>query len=490
MNFISTRGGINKISSTFAVLKGIADNGGLFVPENFPYIYKDIKKYRMKNYCELSFYIIKKFFQELGDENIKECIDKAYKNKFKVKLNNSFLELYHGPTYAFKDAALLLLPQLMKKCRHLEKIKDDIVILTATSGDTGKAALEGFKNIDGIKVIVFYPDKGVSTIQELQMKTSTGGNVYVVAIDGNFDDAQRGVKNIFNNEEYKKVLKNKGIMLSSANSINIGRLIPQIVYYFYGYFNMVNNKEIKEDEEINVVVPTGNFGNILAAYYAKKMGLPIKNFICASNENNVLTDFLNTGEYNKNRELILTTSPSMDILVSSNLERLLFELSNRDSELINYYMNSLNNKGKYRVNDSIRNNLKEFYGEFATGKEVSKTIKDVLEEENYLIDPHTAVAYICYKKYLNKTGDKTKKLIISTASPFKFTKAVLSSLNVSYDDNNDFHLLKLLSEKCSLEIPVNLRELEKLPIFHNKKCKANEMKNMIMEVLNKLPQNI
>ena len=305
MNFISTRGGEETVLSSQAIIKGIANDGGLYVPNEFPNIYDNLKKKMGLSYIELAYEVIKEFFGDIGEENLKEVINRAYNGKFSVREEKNFLELYHGPTSAFKDAALLFLPQVMKEAKKLNNIKEEIIILTATSGDTGKAALQGFSNVDGFKVVVYYPENGVSAIQEKQMLTQEGNNVEVIGIRGNFDNAQSGVKKIFGDIEFKKELKNRGFLLSSSNSINIGRLVPQIVYYFYGYFDLVNKQKIKEGNEINIVVPTGNFGNILAAYYSKRMGLPIGKLICSSNENNVLTDFLNTGIYDKRRDLIL-----------------------------------------------------------------------------------------------------------------------------------------------------------------------------------------
>lgn len=363
------------MASAIAIINGISKDGGLYVPESFPNMYSSLKSKMEFSYEELAFEIINGYFTDIDDEDLKEAINEAYNNRFEVKVHNNFLELYHGPTCAFKDAALLFLPQIMKRAKKICNKEEEIVILAATSGDTGKAALEGFKNIDGFKVVVYYPKKGVSAIQERQMITQQGNNVKVIGINGNFDDAQRSVKEIFGDNDFKDNLLKKGVALSSANSINIGRLVPQIVYYFYGYFNLVKKGAIKQGEKINVVVPTGNFGNILASYYAKQMGLPIDKFICASNENKVLTDFFKSGIYDKRRELVLTESPSMDILVSSNLERLLFEASGRNPEVINNLMNSLNENGIYEINNDMKKFMKEFYGEYATTEEVSDAIK-------------------------------------------------------------------------------------------------------------------
>ena len=365
MKFRSTRGLENEVASAKAIINGISKDGGLYVPDEFPKVYDSLKANTEIGYEDLAFKIINEFFTDIDDAELMGAINDAYNNRFSVKVKNNFLELYHGPTCAFKDAALLFLPQIMKRAKKICDVKEDITILTATSGDTGKAALEGFKDVEGFKVVVYYPKNGVSPIQERQMSSQEGNNVKVIGIKGNFDDAQTGVKEIFGDDDFRSGLVEKGYVLSSANSINIGRLVPQIVYYFYGYFNLVNQGVIKLDDKINVVVPTGNFGNILAGYYAKQMGLPIDKFICASNENKILTDFFETGVYDKRRELVLTESPSMDILVSSNLERLLFEASGRNTEVINELMNSLKNQGIYEINDTMKEFMKEFYGKYA-----------------------------------------------------------------------------------------------------------------------------
>lgn len=488
----STRGEEKGLSSLEAVLKGISNDGGLFVP-----YYIDEKKYEnLKNtfikeigakiettYEQVAFEIMNVFFTDLEEEELKTCIEKAYTGRFEVRVENNFLELYHGPTCAFKDGALLFLPQLMTEARRKLNFKNEIVILTATSGDTGKAALEGFKNIEGLRVIVFYPKNGVSKIQETQMRTQRGNNVEVVSINGNFDDAQRGVKEIFNDKHFNEFLKESGYSLSSANSINVGRLIPQIVYYFYGYFEMVNKGDISLDEKINVVVPTGNFGNILAAYYGKKMGLPINKLICASNENNVLTDFFESGSYDKRRELILTESPSMDILVSSNLERLIYEVSGRDSQLVNNLMNDLQQKGVYSIPEELKTRFSDFWGGYATEEEVHTSIKKLYEEKNYVIDTHTAVAHAVYEKYKKSTGDNTVPLIASTASPFKFPESICKALGILQGEK-DFALLDLLSEKCKLKVPASLAELKDLPILHSNEFHNDEMREAIKKLLN------
>lgn len=483
MRFISTRGGEKDISSSQAIINGIAKDGGLYVPLSFPNLFNRLKDKVNITYENLAFEIIKEFFTDFTDEELKYAIDKAYNNRFNVEENNNFLELYHGPTSAFKDAALLFLPQIMSLAKNKLNIKDDITILTATSGDTGKAALEGFSNVDGFKVVVYYPKNGVSKVQEFQMCTQEGANVKVVGINGNFDDAQRGVKEIFGDKELKEELEKNNVKLSSANSINIGRLVPQIVYYFYGYFQLVNKQKIKSGDKINVVVPTGNFGNILAAYYSREMGLPIGKFICASNENNILTDFFNKGEYDKRRELILTESPSMDILVSSNLERLLFEASNRNSDEINKLMEQLNEKGIYTISENINKNLKDFYGNFASKEEVYEAIKNVYNNKGYLIDTHTAVAYVVLNKYIDESDDNTPYLIASTASPYKFPRSILKALDVEDKDLNDFEIIKKLNEITKIDIPKNLIDLNKRDIIHNSVCEKDELVKELLKFL-------
>lgn len=483
MKFQSTRGLESGVASAEAIVRGIAKDGGLYVPESFPNLYDSLKKEKTLSYEELAFKIIKEYFTDIKEEELMDAINEAYNDRFNVEVNKNFLELYHGPTCAFKDAALLFLPQVMRRARKALGLKEEVVILTATSGDTGKAALEGFKDVEGFKVIVYYPKKGVSAIQERQMSTQEGKNVKVYGITGNFDNAQNGVKEIFGNEKFKEELKKEGYLLSSANSINIGRLVPQIVYYFYGYFKLVKEGKIKEDEKINVVVPTGNFGNILAAYYAKRMGLPVEKFICASNDNKVLTDFFHTGSYDKRRELILTESPSMDILVSSNLERLLFEGSGKDGEEIKKLMDSLIKDGIYEVSDKLKEFLKDFYGNFATQGEVSKAISDMYNKEGYLIDTHTAVAQVVYEKYVKETGDNKQVLIASTASPYKFPRSICNALKIDVEGIDDFKVLNKLFEKTKIEIPTNLRDLDKKKILHEEVWDKDEMKEAILSYL-------
>jgi len=487
----STRGDKKGVLSTEAIIKGIAGDGGLFVPETIPQINKDLYKLKSTDYKKLAFLIMKEFLTDYRQDELKDCINKAYDNKFNTqivaplnkKMGAYFLELYHGPTLAFKDMALSILPHLLKKASRKLNINQEIVILTATSGDTGKAALQGFANVEGTKIIVFFPCKGVSKIQERQMLTQEGANTYVIGLKGNFDDAQSGVKEIFEDPAFNKKIKEKNYIFSSANSINIGRLIPQIVYYFYAYLNMLVGDEIKNDEKINIAVPTGNFGDILAAYYAKEMGLPVNKLICASNENKVLADFFKTGVYDKRRELIVTISPSMDILVSSNLERLLWMISEKDTRQVKELMNSLKEKGYYRIDSETKEKLKDFYGGFAPQEESRRCIKEIFEKSKYLIDPHTAVAYAVYKKYVKETGDKTKTIIVATASPFKFTKSVMESIDNRYEKSDDFELIEKMSDLTQVSIPSGIRDIEKKPIRHKMVCKKEEMRTKIAEIL-------
>jgi len=491
LHYQSTRGDKKRVLSAEAIIKGIADDGGLFVPETIPQISKDLFKLKSTDYKELAFLIMKKFLTDYRQDELKDCISRAYDNKFDTKivapLNKKigayFLELYHGPTLAFKDIALSLLPHLLKKAARKLNLNQEIVILTATSGDTGKAALQGFANIEGTKIIVFFPYQGVSKIQERQMLTQEGANTYVIGLKGNFDDAQRGVKEIFEDRAFNKKIEEKNYIFSSANSINIGRLIPQIVYYFYAYLNMLGEDEIKNGKKINIAVPTGNFGDILAAYYAKEMGLPVNKLICASNENKVLADFFETGVYDKRRELIMTISPSMDILVSSNLERLLWAISERKAQKVKELMNSLKEKGYYRIDSEMKEKLKDFYGGFAPQKESRRYIKEVFEKSKYLIDPHTAVAYAVYKKYIKETGDKTRTVIVATASPFKFTKSVMESIDSRYKKFNDFELIEKMSDLAQVPIPPGIKDIEKKPIRYKIVCGKGEMMAKITEIL-------
>ncbi len=498
MNYKSTRNNSISVKSCEAIAKGLSEEGGLFIPENIPVISQaNIGYMADMTYVERAREILGRFLTDFTEEELEHCIQSAYtKEKFETnsiapvyKLNNSqyILELWHGPTCAFKDMALQILPHLLTTSVKKLGIERETVILVATSGDTGKAALEGFRDVQGTKIIVFFPDDGVSSIQRLQMCTQEGENVFVSAVNGNFDDAQNGVKAIFTDKEYEKELFGKNKALSSANSINWGRLVPQIVYYFSAYCDMVAADEISIGDEVNICVPTGNFGNILAAYYAKCMGLPVKKLICASNKNNVLTDFIETGVYDRNRDFYTTTSPSMDILISSNLERLLYIVSEGNDELVGRYMAELKEKGIYTVNDSIREKVKEnFYGGCADDEKCSATIKETYDKFGYVTDTHTAVAVSVHNEYVQKTGDNTKTIIASTASPFKFNGAVLGALagNDEIAELDEFRLLDKLANDYELRIPQSLKSLEEKEVRFEVVCDKNQMKAVINEFLN------
>lgn len=497
MLYESTRGNIKGINSVDVIKMGIAGDGGLFVPEiDVKLTPEEINKMTEMNYQDRAAVVLGSFLNDYTSEELKECINSAYNlEKFDNldiapvhRLDNTtyMLELWHGPTCAFKDMALQILPHLMVKAVQKTGETKEIVILVATSGDTGKAALEGFKDVKGTRVIVFYPYKGVSQIQEMQMITQEGNNVNPIAVKGNFDDAQSGVKKILTDKSLAAVMDKKGYSFSSANSINWGRLVPQIVYYFSAYSDMVKNKWLEFGQELNIVVPTGNFGNILAAFYAMKMGLPIKKLICASNENNVLTEFVNTGVYNKNREFKKTMSPSMDILISSNLERLLYELNGRNSQLINQWMNKLSTDGIYEVDDGTKTKIKEiFYADYCSEDDTLATIRKAYDKYGYLIDTHTAVGLNVYERYKEAYKDNTKTIIASTASPYKFNKSVSEAI-LNADElkgKNEFELLGILANKSSMPIPVSLKELENKEIRHNTVCEKEEMKVLVEKVL-------
>lgn len=488
----STRGLNKNFASSQAILNGISEDGGLFIPDTIPFIdEEELKKFKNMKYKELALCIIEKFFTDFSKEELKECIDSAYDNKFESdeivplkKVGDTFfLELFHGPTLAFKDMALCLLPHLMKMAAKKQRLHKEIVILTATSGDTGKAALEGFHDVEGTKIIVFFPEQGVSKIQKKQMVTQMGKNTKVIGIKGNFDDAQSEVKKIFNDDELKRKLDQNSYMFSSANSINVGRLIPQIVYYFHGYMELLRKKEINFGEEINFSVPTGNFGNILAAYYAKNMGLPINKLICASNENKVLYDFFKSGTYDAEREFVLTISPSMDILISSNLERLIYDICGKNALIVNELMTNLSKHRKYRISENMKDKLKIFYGGFAGEEETLKCIKDTFNVSHYLMDTHTSVAYSVYRNYLKDTHDNTKTIVVSTASPFKFTKSVMSALDVKYSTKEDLELIEVMSKIALLKIPEPIRKLKHSEVIHDNVCNKQEMKDEIEKFL-------
>ena len=491
MSYKSTRGSSKEKSSSIAILRGIAEDGGLYIPEEIPKINKDLQSLISYSYQELALYVLSLFFPEFSQEDLKTAISDAYDKSFSTpkitpitKVEEVFfLELFHGPTLAFKDIALTLLPKLIKLSANRENSHIQPVVLTATSGDTGKAALQGFAGAEEVKIIVFYPEDGVSPIQKLQMITQEGNNAFVIGIKGNFDDAQRGVKELFKDETLKEKLKSKGYFFTSANSINIGRLIPQVVYYFYSYLSLLSNKEISLGEEINFAVPTGNFGDILAGYYAKAMGLPINKLICASNENNVLYDFFNTGIYDARRNLKVTSSPSMDILVSSNLERLLYEVSGRDSIVVNSLMEELAQKGFYKITDEMRKELKDFYSGYSVEEEVSASIADLYSRTGYLMDTHTAVAYSVFNKYKEIHKDNTKTIILSTASPFKFSNALCRALSIDFSEDDIFSASYNLSEATGISIPRAIAELKEKDILHKDSCTSNEMKTKVQNIL-------
>lgn len=498
MQYQSTRDKRISISAAEAIKKGLSTEGGLFVPETIPAVSaEDISKMRSMTYQERAYFILQKFLTDFTEDELKNCIEQAYtKEKFGTnniapvyKASDSvyFLELWHGPTCAFKDMALQILPHLLTTSMKKTNEHDEVVILVATSGDTGKAALEGFKDVAGTRIVVFYPDNGVSEIQKLQMVTQEGNNVGVAAVSGNFDDAQNGVKRIFTDESYKSLLANNHFKLSSANSINWGRLVPQIVYYFSAYADLLQNDEIQVGDAINIVVPTGNFGNILAAYYAMKMGLPVAKFICASNENNVLTDFLSTGVYDKNRAFHTTISPSMDILISSNLERFLFDLTGGDDARISAWMQALNTTGKYEVDDDVKAQIQKlFWAGCANDTETMETIKETKEKYDYVIDTHTAVGKAVYDKYAALSGDtKTKTIIASTASPFKFNQSVLIALkgHSFVAGKDEFTLLAELAELSGMQIPESLAALKTKSRLFDIVCQKEQMAQIVSDFL-------
>ena len=487
----STRSNGTPVKASEAILKGLSDDGGLFVPDRIPALDKSLKELSGLTYKEVAYEVMKLFLTDFTEEELKQCINNAYDSKFDTEViaplveaeGAYYLELFHGATIAFKDMALSILPHLLITSAKKNQVKNEIVILTATSGDTGKAALAGFAGVKGTKIIVFYPKHGVSPIQEKQMVTQKGDNTCVIGITGNFDDAQTGVKKLFGDKELATEMDKAGYQFSSANSINIGRLVPQIVYYVYAYAQLLKEGRIADGEAINVVVPTGNFGNILAAFYAKNMGLPIKKLICASNDNKVLYDFFETGVYDRNREFVLTTSPSMDILISSNLERLIYRIAGNDAEKNAALMAALSGQGKYEITAEMKEKLADFYGNYATEKETAETIKELYEETGYVIDTHTAVAATVYNKYKAQTKDEAKTVIASTASPFKFTRSVMEAIDEKYADMDDFALVDELSKLANVKVPNAIEEIRTAPVLHDRVCDKEEMKAVVKEFL-------
>ena len=487
----STRSNSEPVTASQAILKGLSDDGGLFVPDHIPALDKSLSELAGMSYQQVAYEVMKLFLTDFTEEELKNCINNAYDSKFDtekiaplVQADDAYyLELFHGSTIAFKDMALSILPHLMITSARKNNIKNEIVILTATSGDTGKAALAGFADVKGTRIIVFYPKNGVSPIQEKQMVTQKGANTFVVGIHGNFDDAQTGVKKIFSDKELAKEMDEKGFQFSSANSINIGRLVPQICYYVYTYAQLLKDGKITEGEKINVVVPTGNFGNILAAFYAKNMGLPIDKLICASNDNKVLYDFFRTGTYDRNREFVLTTSPSMDILISSNLERLIYRIAGNDADKNRELMNALSGNGKYEITEEMKAQLADFYGNFASEAETAAEIRRLYEKCGYVIDTHTAVASAVYGKYVVETGDHKTTVIASTASPFKFTRSVMDAIDIKYDAMGDFELVDELSKIAKVKVPNAIEEIRTAPVLHDTQCDVDKMKDTVKSFL-------
>lgn len=491
INYSSTRGGENNVTASMAILKGLAADGGLFMPDHIPVLDCSLEELSHKTYQEVAYAVMKQFLTDFTEEELKTCIERAYDSKFDteeiaplVKADGAYyLELFHGSTIAFKDMALSILPHLMTVSAKKNHAENTIVILTATSGDTGKAAMAGFADVEGTRIIVFYPKDGVSRVQELQMLTQKGANTSVVGISGNFDDAQSGVKKIFGDKEFAKELAGRGYQLSSANSINIGRLVPQVVYYVYAYAKLLENGEIENGEKINVTVPTGNFGNILAAFYAKQMGLPIAKLICASNENKVLFDFFRTGVYDRNRDFILTTSPSMDILISSNLERLIYRIAGNSEAADRELMQDLAKDGKYEITDAMKKELADFYGNYASEQETADAIAKLYSDTGYVIDTHTAVAAAVYGKYREETYDETKTVIASTASPYKFTSSVLAAIAPEYDTLPVLEQVDKLSALANTEIPRAIEEIRTAPVLHTTECDVDQMPETVRAFL-------
>lgn len=487
----STRNAEKTVTSSEAILKGLAEDGGLFVPEYVPKLDVLVEELVGKSYQEIAYEVMKLFLTDFTKEELQDCIKKAYDQKFDteeiapiVKVDDTYyLELFHGPTIAFKDMALSILPHLMTTAAAKNNVTKEIIILTATSGDTGKAALSGFADVKGTQIIVFYPKDGVSKVQELQMVTQKGSNTNVVAIHGNFDQAQSGVKAMFENETLAKELGDVGYQLSSANSINIGRLVPQIVYYVYAYVKLLEYEEITNGEAIHVVVPTGNFGNILAAFYARQMGIPIAKLICASNENKVLFDFFHTGTYDKKREFILTNAPSMDILISSNLERLIYMIAENDAQKNAELMALLKSQGAYEITKEMKDRLVEFESGYATEEQVQAEIKQVYDLTGYVMDTHTAVASTVARAYKKDSQDETKLLISATASPYKFARSVMTAIHPSYHSMDEFELIDELEKISRTAIPPAIEEIREATILHTKECDAEDMEAAVKELL-------
>lgn len=492
MDFFSTRGE-GPVSGAKAIVNGIAKDGGLYVPSSFPKLTgEDLRDLAGLEYYERAAYIMSLYLTEFTYEELKEYTKQAYARfegddptpLVKVDDGTYILELWHGPTFAFKDVALTMLPHLLTGSKKKLGSEKKTLILVATSGDTGKAALEGFKDVEGTEIIVLYPSDGVSDMQKKQMVTTEGGNVHVVGIEGNFDDAQRAVKEIFTSAEAQEALSKPGYELSSANSINFGRLLPQIVYYVSSYVDLVANEEIGENEEVNYIVPSGNFGNILAGYYAKRMGVPIKQLIVASNVNNVLTEFFADGIYDANREFYKTISPSMDILVSSNLERLLYELGDRRPEFVQSLMKKLSDGGYYSVDeDVLYDKLPEFIGYFSSEEETKEVIDNFFDEYGYLLDPHTAVAVSALFKYMGETCDNTTaNIVVSTANPYKFPQSVYEAVAHSVENDAE-KALKKLESYSGVDAPEGIKGLSLKPVLHDTVIKKSDIAETILKIM-------
>ena len=491
MNLVyhSTRNSEETATASEAILKGLTSDGGLFVPDSIPKLNVSLEDLTKMSYQEIAYAVMKEFLTDFTEEELKTCINNAYDSKFDTeeiavtkKVDGAYyLELFHGATIAFKDMALSILPHLLVTSARKNNVKNEIVILTATSGDTGKAALAGFADVPGTKIIVFYPKSGVSPIQEKQMVTQKGDNTYVIGIKGNFDDAQTGVKKMFSNKELAKVMNDNGFQFSSANSINIGRLVPQVVYYVKAYADLLKQGALKAGEPMNVVVPTGNFGNILASYYAKQMGIPIGKFVCASNKNKVLFDFFETGRYDRNREFYVTTSPSMDILISSNLERMIYRIAGNDAKQCAEFMAALTKDGEYVITDAMKAELSEFFGAFGSEEETAVKIKEVYDKEGYVMDTHTAVAAVAYDKYKAATGDdKTPTVIASTASPYR---SVMDAIDPAYDAEDDFELVDELNKVSKTAVPKAIEEIRTAPVLHDTVCETAAMEDEVKKIL-------
>ena len=489
----STRGGARNVTASQAILQGLAPDGGLFVPMMMPHLDDGFfAQMSGKPYQEIAFAVSRLFLSDYSDEELWDCVNNAYDSKFdteeivpvaKVGEKTYFLELFHGATIAFKDMALSILPHFLTRAARKNNVNEDVVILTATSGDTGKAAMAGFADVPGTRIIVFYPKGGVSIVQERQMITQTGDNTAVVAIHGNFDNAQTGVKKMFEDRALKDRLKASGFVFSSANSINVGRLVPQVAYYVYGYSKLVADGVIKNGDPIDIVVPTGNFGNILAAHYAKLIGTPVDKLVCASNKNKVLYDFFNTGVYDKNREFYLTSSPSMDILISSNLERLIFEVADRDAAKTAELMKQLVTGGQYEITDKMRQNLSDFETGFATEEQMSSVIAQTFNDEHYLMDTHTGVAAYVSREYEKRQDPVKPILLASTASPFKFAKSVMGAIDPVYREVDDFELLDRMVALTGHPRPAAMKDIENAPILHDRECNVEEMEATVCSIL-------